>query len=129
MMSNYPADEDIVADWGFEIVATETFGSYQGDLLFTLRDGERIGYVVIGYGSCSGCDALEAIWYYSNESPWREHEGIKSLSAELLQGVRWFDNAEAFRAGVAETLVRGTDWYIYDDDARDWLARQALAVA
>lgn len=53
--------EELVGSWGHEVLSFDTIGSYQGDHLVLLRDGDRYGIVVIGYGSCSGCDALQAV--------------------------------------------------------------------
>lgn len=41
-------------------VASSSTGGYQGDyLVVTKKDGEY-GVIIIGYGSCSGCDALQS---------------------------------------------------------------------
>ena len=41
------------------VVVTEMIGDYQGDYHFLVKDGENYAHVVTGYGSCSGCDALQ----------------------------------------------------------------------
>ena len=42
-----------------EVMDTLTLGSYQGDYLMIVRQGDRYGLLTVGYGSCGGCDALE----------------------------------------------------------------------
>lgn len=48
-------------------------GDYQGTLVYVIASEgyqpSTYWYVKIGYGSCSGCDTLQAINYYSTESP------------------------------------------------------------
>lgn len=43
-----------------EVVHREDLGSYQGDTLLLLRRGDQYAYLCVGWGSCSGCDALQA---------------------------------------------------------------------
>ncbi len=49
----------IVASFG-DIMVAESYGDYQGDSMYMIRRGARFGMVRVGWGSCSGCDALEA---------------------------------------------------------------------
>lgn len=57
-----PSYKDLFVIAGNDILLDETLGSYQGDYLFYLvnKFTGKHGFVVVGYGSCSGCDALEA---------------------------------------------------------------------
>lgn len=41
------------------VLLWEDFGSYQGDYVALVGNESRLGLAIIGYGSCSGCDALE----------------------------------------------------------------------
>lgn len=45
---------------GFEVLHSLRIGGYQGDFIIVLynSDTDRFGFNSIGYGSCSGCDAL-----------------------------------------------------------------------
>lgn len=45
---------------GAEVLAYETFGSYQGDWLAKVRFEGKEGFIKGSYGSCSGCDYLQA---------------------------------------------------------------------
>ncbi len=69
---------------------------YQGDTFALVKDSERYGYVEIGWGSCSGCDALQGAESYDD---------VDKLAASIANGVRWFDNAAA-----ALEWFRTTDW-------------------
>lgn len=43
------------------------YGSYQGEYIATLTDGDRLFYYQGSFGSCSGCDWLEAEKDYTND--------------------------------------------------------------
>ena len=51
--------DQIVATQG-EMLGNWTLGDWQGDYVYLLKNEDRYAFTVIGYGSCSGCDALEA---------------------------------------------------------------------
>lgn len=59
--------QEIMERQGFEILDWEAFGSYQGDYAAIVKKDNKVGFIVIGYGSCSGCDALEAVKEYAPE--------------------------------------------------------------
>lgn len=54
--------EEIVASWNYQLISEKMVGEYQGDYLYLLRDPRdgQIGFLTMGYGSCSGCDELQA---------------------------------------------------------------------
>lgn len=54
-----PGYQEMMTNSGYNVLAWETFGDYQGDYAAVLSNGMDYGFTVIGYGSCSGCDALE----------------------------------------------------------------------
>ncbi len=43
-----------------ELLDFQTYGSYQGHYLAVLKEDERVHFYIGYYGSCSGCDWLEA---------------------------------------------------------------------
>ena len=110
------------------IIAQESFGDYQGDLGYILRDRDgRVGTRVIGYGSFSGCDALQDV------QPWRcwgdghgascdcDWSGVVELRDSIAQDIRW---------GVAPEPRDPNRWYSYDGKLIDWLITEyAKAVA
>lgn len=51
----------------------EEFGSYQGDWLALVEYQEQVGWIHGCYGSCSGCDAFEAEFGWSQEEFCSEH--------------------------------------------------------
>lgn len=67
----------------FEILVKEDFGSYDGDTKVVLKDGNRYGYMVFGWGSCSYCDALQSCGSYGE---------LESLQKSLFNGIKWFES-------------------------------------
>lgn len=79
-IKNSPSYRDIVSTFG-EIVAETEWGSYQGDTLWMLKSAQGYGILTFGWGSCSGCDSLEAC---------SSQADIDSLQDDLERGLRWF---------------------------------------
>lgn len=134
-ISTLSSYEGIVGSWGYEVVDQQGFGDYQGDIAFMLRDGERVGYIVIGYGSCSGCDHLQSILdnlFYKTEE--EQLEGLRTYRDQLKDDISWFDSWDALHAEVTGSSFNGNDWYWFDEDLMHYiksvsaeLARQAKA--
>lgn len=69
---------------GAKVLAFNEFGSYQGDWAALVEYNGETGFVFGSYGSCSGCDAFEAEFgwsdkpamedgkYYRNQYTWDE---------------------------------------------------------
>lgn len=88
--------EDIVKRFG-EIVLDEHEDGYSGDSFYVLKrvlgrvgtalangqDTTEWGFLVVGWGSCSGCDALQAVGSYND---------LQELVDGLEASVRWFKN-------------------------------------
>ena len=58
---------------------------YQGDSRVLYCDGERWGWLQFGWGSCSGCDALQAC---------ESIEEIQTLMDGLYTDIKWFSSTE-----------------------------------
>jgi len=101
---------------GWNVIAEESFGSYQGDWWALVeRDGKR-GWIHDSFGSCSGCDTIEGM-----REDWE---------CRLVDEHRWGDSdpkCEGCKAGPAKFKQWAIDTY---GDAEDLLAtEQALAKA
>lgn len=66
------------------LIAENYFGSYQGDYIITLANGDTIELYKGGYGSCSGCDWLEA------EKDWETGEIGEEKIKEYLKDEKPF---------------------------------------
>ena len=101
----------------------ESFGSivlkvddddYQGDSRVLYRAGYKIGYLQFGWGSCSGCDALQGCDSYAE---------IDSLMDGLQAAIIWFDSAQ-----LALEYFNTHDWkgdYSYHTDGQEEFIRLA----
>ena len=80
----------IVQSFDVDIVLDTHDNDYQGDSYYILKDGDRYGLLIFGWGSCSGCDAYEAVYGYGDKP--RDREGLYQLRDELWKDVKWFDD-------------------------------------
>lgn len=69
-----------------EILFWADFGNYQGDYVALVGTPERMGFVVIGYGSCSGCDALEACGW-GDEPDYDKN--VSDLMDSIVNSIFW----------------------------------------
>jgi hypothetical protein len=100
--SNY---DTLLEKQGYEIISGRSFGGYQGDYLYLLYYNGLYGFVIIGYGSCSGCDALQAC---------NTQEEVDALMEDIVRNIHW-GNIEEILA-VIEKNLKGYNhnWYNYE---------------
>lgn len=110
-----------------QVLLWEDIGSYQGDYYVLLESPSgAIGYTTIGYGSCSGCDALQAAQDYGNDGP---SQDMIDLRDRIIEGIQWFDNAAEAHNWFEKHDWRG-DWTgYYGEDQKGFVtkAKQLLA--
>lgn len=90
---DYP---DLVGLFCDEIVVEASDDDYQGDTYAILRKGDEYGYLEFGWGSCSGCDALQACG---------SDEEMAALANQLAASVEWQPDKAALKEWIA-----GKDW-------------------
>ncbi len=81
--------EDLIAAFGMTVLHTVELGRYSGDTLvfFHHTYDDLYAFLTFGWGSCPGCDALQACGSYQD---------TYDLYLELYGGLRWFQTpAEA----------------------------------
>lgn len=78
---------DIINSFEFEVLLRIDDDDYQGDtrVLFKDRKTNKIGYLLFGWGSCSGCDALEGC------CSWEE---LEELQLSLYNSIKWLTETE-----------------------------------
>jgi hypothetical protein len=106
----------LLESMGYDIVADEEVGDYQGDTLVVFRDGSRFGFLVFGWGSCSHCDALQSCGTVAE---------VEELRTELDRGIIWHESA----AELAR-FMRERDWesqHYWCRDTGDFV-RKAVAL-
>lgn len=112
-----PGYHEMLEANGLKVLAWETFGSYQGDYAVIVKKDGLLGFVVIGYGSCSGCDSLEAC---------DTQEDYDSLMSSVLKSISW-GGADFIRAKIAN-LFDDNSWYRHDAGFVDSIAKLLKAV-
>lgn len=107
--------QEILERKGFKIDAFEVFGDYQGDYAAIVEKDGKVGLTIIGYGSCSGCDALQAI------QPWVWEPKREEFSSEAAyeESVNKYENQmAAYREelqGYADNIERNTLFGSYEE--------------
>lgn len=101
--------DDLIDSFEVQVLLRKDDDDYQGDTRLLVRDGDRYGLITFGWGSCSGCDALEAAG---------SDVEVIELRDAIWNGTHWEPSADALVA-----YIDGKDWSLdYSHDA-DFLER------
>jgi hypothetical protein len=113
-----PSYDTLVSCFG-EIVVAVADNDYQGDTRYLVRGADgRWGVVIVGWGSCSGCDALQAC---------SKPKDYAELRDSIGAGATWFDTAAA-----CATYLTDKDWeasYLREAETRDFVEQCLAALA
>lgn len=98
-----PTYRDLIDSMQVTVIFEYEVGDYQGDTMYLLQQGwNKYGYLHIGWGSCSGCDALQDVIDYD----WPQSKPrVEEFRDELFSRIEWFDSKEA-----VEKFLREHDW-------------------
>lgn len=102
---------------GHEILLQVDDNDYQGDSRVLYRDGERYGLLVFGWGSCSGCDSLQACSTVKD---------IEELRDRLVSDIIWKDSAREML-----DFIQTRDWelqYSWHADETKQFVQEAVAI-
>lgn len=108
--------EDLISSMDLEHIVHQKFGTYQGDAVSIVKKGRAYGLLIFGYGSCSGCDALEAC---------SKIEDVIELRDNLYREIHWEPGRVAFTKWLMERDWEG-QWIWHEDEFRKWLREQIL---
>ena len=97
-----------------DILVECTLGSYQGDMLFLLRSGDQFGFLVVGFGSCSGCDSLEAC---------ESQEAVDYLAESIYDGIKWFGSFDEAKEYITNLNERNLSWYAHEGGWPEFLEK------
>lgn len=103
-----PSDyEPLLASFGYDILLQLDDEDYSGDSYLVFKDDKqnRIGYLIFGWGSCSGCDALQACNSYME---------IDKLRIELYKQIKWFKTPEEMLKYFNEKDWK-EEWFYHDE--------------
>jgi hypothetical protein len=100
-----PSDsyDSLVASAG-TIIKDWNIGDWQGDYVYLLKNGDKFGFSVVGYGSCSYCDALESC---ENQAQ------VDELKEEIVKGIFWGTAEEVEAYAIKEDANR---WYYHEHE-------------
>lgn len=100
-----------------DVLVEESDDDYQGDTYMLVDKLGRYGFLLFGWGSCSGCDAAQAV---SSQAEANE------LRNQLYSDVKWFDTAREMIAWF-EGGDHKLKFYGHDDTFEKFTAA-ALAI-
>ena len=106
----YQSYRDLIDSMGVENLLQVDDNDFQGDSRVLVRDYHRYVLLFFGWGSCSGCDALQAA--EGNEAE------MAALRDDLRRSIHWEDSATGLLA-----YIDGKDWSL---DVRDDEASRAF---
>lgn len=93
----YYSYRELVESTGVAILVEDSDDDYQGDTRMLVKRGRQYGILTFGWGSCSGCDALEAAE--------NNVEDLTELRQELYDGIHWERGPRAML-----NYVEAKDW-------------------
>lgn len=102
-----PSDYDpLLRSWGYGVLLQVDDEDYQGDSRLLLKrwisGGMQYGYLKFGWGSCSGCDSLQAC---------STLEEIEALRRELHAQIRWGTRPELLEFFKTHDWQGDYDWH------------------
>jgi hypothetical protein len=106
-----PGYSAVIKTFG-NVVMEASIGSYQGDTLVLLEKDGRLGFLVFGWGSCSGCDAMEACGSY---------EDLESLRSSLEGSIKWGTAAEL--AAYFGSKDFDVEWYTHESGGQEFIEK------
>lgn len=103
----------LLGSFGYEIILQVDDNDCQGDSRILYRDGSRYGLLIFGWGSCSGCDSLQAC---------SSVEEIEELREGLHKNIIWKSSAEEMLG-----FIKDRDWEAqhswHDDETKNFVAQ------
>lgn len=107
----------IIKSFGQVFVQVDEDG-YSGDTFVLLGKDNKFGFLSFGWGSCSGCDALQRCDSY---------EEIDELIENLENSIQWFDSLREAQEYICDDEARKGSYY-YHADVWDSFKRQVLTL-
>lgn len=114
--------EQAITGLELKVLAEKYIGDYQGDWCVVFKDewdygaGDKAyGFLVHGYGSCSGCDGWEA-----------SRNAVERLGQliYMVENIHWFSNLSDLKEYVA-TRTNEDSWYMHEKEFAEFQAAVA----
>lgn len=80
--------------------------AYSGDSFLIYKNDNKYGLLVFGWGSCSGCDALQAC---------DTIDEVQELMDGLYNDIIWFDSLQELKDYLSDDSSEELKWYYYSD--------------
>jgi hypothetical protein len=102
----------IIKSFG-EVLIQVDDDDHEGDTRILYKSKDKYSYLIFGWGSCSGCDALQ------NCSTFEE---IDELIERLRNNIKWFDTLEEL-----QDYFRNKDWELeysyYEEKTKEFIEK------
>jgi len=108
--------QPIVESFGDVLVQVDD-NDYSGDTRVLLKSGGRFGFLNFGWGSCSGCDALQSC---------NSYRAVEELIQGLERDIKWFDNLQDAKDYIASP-DRKSSYYWHESEWKSFVD-QVLAL-
>lgn len=92
-----------------ELISEWCIGDWQGDYVYLIKNKDKYGFVVVGYGSCTGCDALQSC---------NNKKDVKALKESIISNIVWGTKEEISNYVFSKDANR---WYFYE---KEWKSVQ-----
>lgn len=100
----------ILEQFGNIIIKVDDDG-YQGDSrVFYEKDG-KYGFLIFGFGSCSGCDALQAC---------ENIDEVQNLMDSMQNSIKWFESLDDIKTYFKEKDW-SLEWSYNSDNTKDFI--------
>ena len=93
--------QPILEEFG-EILVQVDEDNYQGDSYLLYKKDNQYGFLVFGWGSCSGCDALQAC---------SSIDEVQELMNQLYSDIKWFDSLEGVKEYLSKDSIQELKYY------------------
>ena len=108
----------MLQSFGYKILVQKDQKSYSGDSWLLFKDNARYGYLCFGWGSCSGCDALQAC---------KTLEEVDELRHSIHNSIQWFDTLAGCQEYI-KTCTENVHWYSGEEAFEEFIEEvQGLA--
>lgn len=85
--------------------------AYQGDSFLLYKNDNKYGFLTFGWGSCSGCDALQAC---------DTIDEVQELMDNLYNAIKWFDSLQELKCYISDYSIIELQWYFYSDTFKEF---------
>lgn len=118
---NFDEDADyetLIESLGHTILVSVADNEYQGDTrTILINPNGRIGFLIFGWGSCSGCDALQGCYTLQD---------LVDLRSSLENSIEWFDTTKECLTYLLEKDWSGS--FLEDSTNKEFVKRASIAL-